>query len=101
QDLCACILLSERRCGAMDRITLLEFHSTAIVNRVASDIKKPAKHAFAYWYGDWTASIGHAHMPLQIVGSRHCYRSHSTVTEMLMYLECQICRVAIAHVLEF
>ena len=64
QDLCRCVLLRERRRRPMDWVTLGVVNRAAIINRIASDVKKPTENAFAYWYGDRTASIGYAHPAL-------------------------------------
>ena len=73
--------------GAMDRVTLGVVHRASVINRVASNIKKPAKHCFADWYGDWTASVGYAHATLQSFGRRHRDRAHPVVAEVLLDLE--------------
>src|SRR6478672_5468177 len=76
QDLCRCVLLHERRRRPMDWITLGVVHRAAVINRIASDVKKPSEHALAYWHGDWTASVSHAHAALKSFCPRHRDRAH-------------------------
>src|SRR5206468_9337087 len=42
QDLCACVLLGERRRRSMNWVTLGVVHRAAVINRLASDVEKPA-----------------------------------------------------------
>src|SRR5262249_50621473 len=58
------VLVDKRRCRAMDRIAFFKFHGTAIINRIASDIKEPPKHSLAHRYGDGPPSIRHTHSAL-------------------------------------
>jgi hypothetical protein len=48
----------------MDWVTLRVVHRATVINRVAGDVKKPAKHGLAYWYADRTAGVGYAHSAL-------------------------------------
>jgi hypothetical protein len=85
----------------MDWVTLGVVHSAAVINRVASDVKQTAKHRFAYWYGDRTASIGYAHSALQPFRRRHCDGANPAFAKMLLHFERQLRWVAIHLVLNF
>src|SRR4029077_615499 len=99
QDLCCCVLLRERRCGPMDRVALFEFHWTAIINRIAGDVKEPPKHALSHWYGDRTASIRYAHSALQSLGRRHGDGANPAFPKMLLHFERQLRWIAVDFVL--
>ena len=85
----------------MDGVTLGVIHRAAVINRVASDVEKSAKHGLADWYTDRTASIGYAHSALQSFGRRHCDGANPAFTKMLLHFERQLCRVAVHFVLNF
>jgi hypothetical protein len=101
QDLCRCVLIRERWRRAMDWVTFRVVHRAAVINHVASDVKKPAKHRLAYWYGNRTASIGYAHSPLQPFRRRHCYGANPAFAKMLLHFKRQLGWVAIHFVLDF
>src|SRR6266567_1961355 len=85
----------------MDRVTLRVVHRAAVINRVASDVKKPAKHGLAYWYTDRTTSVGYAHSALQPFRRRHCDGTNPAFAKMLLHFECQLRWVAVHFVLNF
>src|SRR5205807_1443758 len=101
QDLCRCVLLRERRRRTMDWVTLGVVHRSAVINRVASDVKEPTKHGLAYWYGDRTASVGDAHSALQTFRRRHCDGANPAFAKMLLHFERQLRWVAVHFVLNF
>src|SRR5205823_6356649 len=85
----------------MDRVTLGVVHRAAVIDGVTGNVKEPAKHRLAYWYGDRTTSIGHAHSPLQPFRRRHCDGANPAFAKMLLHFEGQLRWVAIHFVLNF
>ena len=71
QDLCRCVLLCERRRRPMDWVTLGVVHRCrGYQSRSPVTLKSRPSTALAYWHGDWTASVGHAHSALQALLSK-------------------------------
>src|SRR5262249_1717553 len=68
QNLCACILLSQCRREAMNRVALFKFDRAATINRMAGHVEESAKNALAYWHTDGAARINHFHAAFQTVG---------------------------------
>src|SRR5436190_5849969 len=85
----------------MDWVTLRVVHRTTVIDRVASDVKKPAKHGLAYWYADRTTSVGYAHSALQPFRRRHCDGANPAFAKMLLHFERQLRWVAVHFVLNF
>ncbi len=85
----------------MDWVTLGVIHRAPVINRVASDIEKPAKHALAYWHADGSASIDYAHSTLQSFGRGHRDGANPAFAEMLLHFEGQLGWIAVRFVFDF
>src|SRR5215211_8358751 len=85
----------------MDWVSLGVVHRAAVINRVASDVKKPAKHGLTHWYADRTASIGYAHSALQPFGRRHRDGAHPVIAEVLLDLQGELRWLSVNLVFKF
>src|SRR5262249_53880783 len=68
KDLCLCILIDQRRCGALDWVALIQLHRTTPINRIAGEMEQPSGHTISTWHVNGAASISHFHAALQTIG---------------------------------
>src|SRR5437773_10949913 len=85
----------------MDWVARRVVRRATVINRAASDVKKPAKHALAYGYANWTAGVAYAHSALQPFRRGHCDGTNPAFAKMLLHFERQHRWVDIHFILNF
>src|SRR5207248_1773622 len=86
-------LLFERRSMTVNRIALLVWNLTEIVDRLADNIHHASERAFTDGNADWTTGIRGLHAAHHAVSRQHRDGAHATFAQMLLHFGDHIDRV--------
>src|SRR5581483_8730373 len=79
----------------MDRIKLLGVDWPAFIDRISSNVEHATHHGIADRHRDGLARVDDFEAALESFGAGHGDGAHPTVSEVLLYFECQLGRLAL------